>query len=347
MKNAGKLTEAIEGAYAALYEGEPNAMSLCADAHGFTVHAAAYAPELEETAKTITQARYLLEDAAEQLNDLRRGLDFSPEEYDRIETRLSQLRRLTKKYNTDEQGLLEHLESCRKRLDEIEYAGDRLIKLEKELKVRQANAAAAAAKLTQARQSAAQQLQKRIEDELKYLSMPSVRFAVDIQPVAGDEGFNSTGADQVRFLMSANAGEEPGRISKIASGGELSRIMLAMKSVFAQRDGVNSLVFDEIDTGVSGIAAQRVGEKLSQLSRHKQIICITHLPQIAAMADEHFAISKQEKNGRTYTHVEELDNDGRMGELARLHGGDVVTDLTLKSAAEQLEYARRYKTQER
>lgn len=343
MANANKLTEALDGAYLALYEGESCAIGLAADAQSLTERAARYSPELEETAKIISDAGYMLQDAAERLNDARAALDFSPEEYDRIETRLALLRRLTRKYNTDEQGLIDHLEQCRRRLDEIEYAGDRLIQLQKQLDSERRAVQKSAEELRKARQSAAETLTKRITGELRYLNMPSVRFAVDIQPLENADGFNSTGGDEVRFLMSANAGEEPGRISRIASGGELSRIMLAMKSVFAEKDAVPSLVFDEIDTGVSGIAAQRVGEKLAALARRKQVICITHLPQIAAMADTHFAISKAERGGRTYTAVTELDRDGRLRELARLHGGDIVTGLSLQSADEQLRAAEDFK----
>lgn len=156
-------------------------------------------------------------------------------------------------------------------------------------------------------------------------------------------GFDSTGADRIRFVMSANAGEELGRISRIASGGELSRIMLAMKNVFAENDPVSTMIFDEIDTGVSGIAAQRVGEKLFSVSLGKQVMCVTHLPQIAAMADNHYLISKQEHSGRTYTQVLKLDREGRERELARLHGGDNITALTLASAGEQLSAADAYK----
>ena len=145
------------------------------------------------------------------------------------------------------------------------------------------------------------------------------------------------------FLMSANAGETPGRISKIASGGELARIMLVMKDVLSERDDVGTLVFDEIDEGVSGIAAQRVAEKLARLARKKQVICVTHLPQIAAMADTHFLIEKIERDGRTYTKVTPLEREGRIRELARLHGGDNVTETTLASAAEQLDAAYKYK----
>ena len=173
--------------------------------------------------------------------------------------------------------------------------------------------------------------------------MPSVRFAVEISDVSNEQGFDGHGLDQIRFLMSANAGEDLGRISKIASGGELSRIMLAMKNVFAAHDPVQTMIFDEIDTGVSGIAAQRVGEKLYTVSCGKQVMCVTHLPQIAAMADCHFLIEKHESEGRTRTEVKALDREGRRRELARLHGGDNITLTTLASAEEQLEAADRFK----
>lgn len=172
--------------------------------------------------------------------------------------------------------------------------------------------------------------------------MPSVRFAVEFSGVGG-VGFDANGAEELRFLMSANAGAELGRISKIASGGELSRIMLAMKNVFAESDSVGTMIFDEIDTGVSGIAAQRVGEKLYTVSLGKQVLCVTHLPQIAAMADSHYRIVKEERGGKTYTQVNALDRDGRRRELARLHGGDNITETTLLSAEEQLEAAEKFK----
>ena len=173
--------------------------------------------------------------------------------------------------------------------------------------------------------------------------MLSVLLAREKAPVEAEPGFDAPGMDEVRFLMSANAGEAPGRISKIASGGELARIMLVMKDVLSERDGTPAMVFDEIDEGVSGVAAQRVAEKLARLSKKKQVICVTHLPQIAAMADTHFRIEKTERDGRTYPKVTPLEREGRIRELARLHGGANITDTTLASAAEQLDAASEYK----
>ena len=188
---------------------------------------------------------------------------------------------------------------------------------------------------------AGRRLAERVETELHELSMPSARFRTE---VADTGKLGPNGADEVRFLLSANRGEELGRISRIASGGELSRIMLALKSVLSRGDPVPTMIFDEIDTGVSGIAAQRVGEHLAGLSAEKQVLCVTHLPQIAAMADRHYVILKNEAGERTMTQVELLDREGKRLELARLHGGDHITETTLLSAEEQLQYAENFKT---
>ena len=343
LRNAGRLTEALEAAYVALYGDEGSASVLAGEAEEQVRRASGWAPELESAADDIEGARLTLEDAAERIRDLLESLDFSPREYDELETRLAQLHGLEKKYGTDEAGLISALEESRRGLEEIEYADERRAKLSAELDKCEKAAYNAAKELSEKRKAAARELQSRIQDGLRELSMPSVRFVAEITPKAGSPGFDETGCDEVRFLMSANAGEEPGRISKIASGGELARIMLVMKDVLSERDAVGTLVFDEIDEGVSGIAAQRVAEKLARLSRRKQVICVTHLPQIAAMADTHFHIEKRERDGRTYTAVTPLDRAGRIQEIARLHGGDNITDTTLASAAEQLDAAVKYK----
>lgn len=341
LKNAGKLTEALDDAYDALYTADESALSQVASAGNSLSRISELTPEAQTTELTITDARFMLEDAAERIRDLRATLDFSETEYDTIESRLAELRRLEKKYSKDESELLEHLENCRERLGEIEYAGDTLKKLEAKLAIDEKVVRQAGERLTAARKIAAQELERRIVGELRELNMPAVRFQVNITKISS--GFDASGADEICFLMSANAGENLGKISKIASGGELSRIMLAMKNVFAERDNVPSLVFDEVDAGVSGVAAQRVGEKLASLSRHKQVLCVTHLPQIAAMADTHFVVEKSESAGRTHTRLTLLDKNGRILELARLHGGENVTETTLKSAGEQLSSAQKFK----
>ena len=343
LRNSEKLTEALDEAFSALYGGDDNAVSMSQNAAYYAEKAANYAPELEQAANAVNDAAFALADAAETLRDFKDSLDFSPEEYDNIETRLSLLNKLERKYGRTDEELCVYLDECRRKLDDIEYADDRLVKLEKELSAQKAQCVKAAAALSAQRREKAAELEKRIVTELRELNMPSVRFAVEFVPVDNEQGFDASGVDKIRFIMSANAGEELGRISKIASGGELSRIMLAMKNVFAENDPVGTMVFDEIDTGVSGIAAQRVAEKLFAVSKGRQVMCVTHLPQIAAMADSHYLIAKHEEGGRTYTEVNGLTREGRRRELARLHGGDFITETTLASAEEQLAAAEAFK----
>lgn len=343
LRNSEKLTEALDGAYSALYACDENAGALVDEASALISKAALISDELRETAEIIGNASSLIYDAAERIRDFRDGLEFSPDEYDRIETRTNQLKRLGRKYNADEEGMLKILDDSRKELAMLEYSDDMLKKLEKKLSEHKDNCVKKASLLTACRKKAAEKLEARICSELRDLSMPSVRFKVSVEPMKSVLGFDKTGADDVRFLISANAGMELGRISKIASGGELSRIMLAMKTAFSDNDPIETMVFDEIDTGVSGVAAQRVGEKMSDLSRGKQVLCITHLPQIAALADSHDKIEKAEKDGKTFTVVKELDRQGRRMELARLYGGDVITETTLAGAEEQLAAADKYK----
>ena len=336
LRNSEKLREALDNALALLSETDESAEPAVQNAQYYADRAARLAPELEEAAAALRQASSYLEDAGERMRDFRDSLDFSPEEYDGLESRISLLDRLSRKYSRDESGLIELLESSRTKLQDIEYSEDKIILLKKELQQQQEHCAEKAHELTLLRKKAAKTLEKRIIQELQELNMPFVRFAVEFAPVDSKPGFRGDGADDVRFLMSANAGEELGRISRIASGGELSRIMLALKNVFAEHDSVQTMVFDEIDTGVSGISAQRVAEKLYTVSQNRQVMCVTHLPQIAAMADSQYLVSKDEKEGRTYTQITLLDEEGRKKEIARLYGGDHITQTTLAAAAEQL-----------
>lgn len=343
LRNSEKLTEALDTAYEILNGGDDNALSMAQNAAYFASRAADVAPELQDAADKINTAAFSLADAAELLKDFRESLDFSPQEYDSLESRISLINRLERKYNQDQDSLISYLDECRKKLDDIEYADERMAKLKKELSAQSKQCLKAGEALSAGRKEAGAVLEQRIEKELKELNMPSVRFKVNFEPIQNDNGFDSSGIDSVSFLMAANKGENPGKISKIASGGELSRIMLALKNVFAEKDPVSTMIFDEIDTGISGIAAQRVGEKLYTVSGGKQVLCVTHLPQIAAMADSHYLINKEERSGRTYTDVKCLDRQGRQKELARMHGGDNITDLTIMSAEEQLESADRFK----
>ena len=278
-------------------------------------------------------------DVAATVEDRRESFDFSPNELDEVESRMDQLYRLKKKYGPSVEDMLAYLERCRAELEQIEYAGDTLIRLERELAKAEQAALDAAERLSQGRRQAAEQLSAQILEELRQLDMGKIRFAADM----AEKPLGPDGIDQVRFLMSANVGEELRPIHKIASGGELARIMLAMKNVLSEQDMVGTMVFDEVDTGVSGRAAQKVAEKMARVSRRKQVLCVTHLPQLAAMADTHFSVEKGEQNGRTYTAVQRLDREQRRQELARLTGGSHVSQTMLDGAEELLAEAEKFR----
>ena len=280
-------------------------------------------------------------DLAMTVRDKREAFEFSPEEQDAVESRLDQLYRLKKKYGGTVGEMLDYLARSKDELDRIEYADDRIAQLEKKLEAQKTAVVRAAKELSDTRKGAAKTLEAEILRELWELDMPKVRFAIDFAEKEPD----ATGMDEVRFLMSANVGEELKPIHRIASGGELARIMLAMKNVFAAQESVMTMVFDEVDTGVSGRAAQRVAEKLAKVSREKQVLCVTHLLQLAAMADTHFSVEKGEENGRTLTRVTELDRAERAKELARLTGGEAVSETMLRGAEELLDAAERFKRQ--
>lgn len=343
MRNGEKLSENLGNVFSALYAGDTNALGLISDAQYGLGRVKDYAPELSGAAEILEQARLLLDDVSEQVRDVLGRLDFSPEEFDRVESRLSQLKKLEKRFGTDEAGLIALLEESRRALKEIQ-SSDELLELErKQAAEKRERTQKCASALTEKRIEAGKRLAEHIQEELTYLRMPSVRFVTEILPVENEDGFISTGGDTVRFLLSANAGELPGRISKIASGGELSRIMLAMKCVFAEKDPVPTLVFDEIDTGISGVAAQRVAEKIAAVSRETQVICVTHLPQLAAMGDSNFCIEKGEKEGRTFTCVIPLDYNGKSKEIARLQSGELNTETALAGAEELISAASSFK----
>lgn len=341
LRSAGKLMDALQAAeYALCGDDEGGGVcSLLADAEGELDSVSQFSTPLEELSRQVSELRSAADDAADTLRDLTREMEFSPGELDEVESRLDVLYRLKKKYGATVEEMLQYLDRCRRELDEIQYADDTIARLTKELDKARKEADRAAQTLSQQRRKAAEKLEKRVQEELRQLDMPKVRFQVEFAPIENQWGLDETGMDQVQFLMSANVGEALKPIQKVASGGELARIMLALKNVLAQDDEIGTLVFDEVDTGVSGRAAQKVAEKMAQVARHKQVLCVTHLPQLAAMADTHFSVSKGEREGRTYTNLERLDRKQRREELARLIGGAAVTPALLESAEELLAQA--------
>ena len=334
LQNSEKLSDGLQEAATALDGGDDGegAASLLTDAE----HALSRLTRLDESLSvlhdTIADLMYQAQDAAEQLRDRLYALSYSSDELEQIEERLDTIHRLRRKYGATCDDILTYLKRATEELDEIEFADEHMDQLKSKLKQTEAIAWEKANALRAARKQAAEGLTDRILKELSDLDMKKVQFAC----IFSETELSPLGADAVAFYMSANLGEALKPLNKVASGGELARIMLALKNVLAERDHVPTLVFDEVDTGVSGRAAQRVAEKLRSVSRNKQVLCVTHLPQLAALADTHLLISKEERDGRTYTTVTPLDFEGRKAELARMIGGSNITDTTLESAAEML-----------
>ena len=345
LRSADQLVAAVEGAYHALFgtDSQDGAASLLAEAEGNLSRVSNLSADLSQLSENLAALRYGTEDAAERLRDLKNSFDFSPKELDQVEDRLDHLHRLKKKYGATVRDMLDYLNKIRQELDQIELSDDLLIKLKKQRKAQLTMTRTLAETISAQRKAAAERLKARIEEELRQLDMTKVRFQTEFSTKPGKLGLDDTGMDEVRFLMSANVGENLKPIAKVASGGELSRIMLALKNVLAENDNICTLIFDEVDTGVSGRAAGKVAEKMSRLSLTCQVLCVTHLAQIAAMSDYHYSVHKEEKNGRTYTCVETLDRPGRRAELARLTGGAHQSEAILKGAEELLKEADAYK----
>ena len=334
LQNAEKLSSGLEEATQCLYGGEDTdgAAGLLAQAEHALARLGRFSDSFQSIHDRVADLMYQVQDAAEEVRDTRDSLNYSADELEQIESRLDVIHKLRRKYGVTCEDILAYLEKAKRELDEIEFADDHLERLKGKLKKAEKTAWDQALALRKNRQEKAELLSQRILTELSQLDMPRVQFSCRFQELE----LTPNGADGVAFYMSANAGEALKPMSKVASGGELARIMLAMKNVLAEKDQVNTLIFDEVDTGVSGRAAQKVAEKLRSVASHKQVLCVTHLPQLAALADTHLLIAKSERDGRTYTSVTPLDLEGRKRELARIIGGACITQTTLKSAEEML-----------
>ena len=334
LQNAEKLSDGMNAAVECLYGGEETdgAASLLAEAERELARLSKYTDAFSAFHEKVADLMYQVQDVAEEVRDARDDLSYSADELEQIESRLDVIHRLRRKYGVTCADILEYLEKAKAELDEIEFADDNLERLKLKLAKAEKTAWDAAKALRENRMEFANKLSNRILDELSQLDMPRVQFSCEFI----ETELSANGADLVAFYMSANAGEALKPLSKVASGGELARIMLAMKNVLAEQDQISTLIFDEVDTGVSGRAAQKVAEKLRSVARNKQVLCVTHLPQLAALASTHLLIAKEERQGRTYTTVMPLDLEGRKRELARIIGGANITEITLKSAEEML-----------
>lgn len=334
LQNAEKISDGMNTAVECLYGGDDSdgAASLLQQAERELARLSRYTDAFAAIHEKVTDLMYQVQDAAEEVRDARDELSYSADELESIESRLDVIHRLRRKYGATCEDILEYLENAKQELDEIEFADDHIERLKIKCEKAKNEAVKAANALRENRKQAAITLSEKILSELSQLDMPKVQFQCSFTEIE----LSANGADQVAFYMSANAGEALKPMSKVASGGELARIMLAMKNVLAEQDRVQTLIFDEVDTGVSGRAAQKVAQKLRSVAKTKQVLCVTHLPQLAAMGDTHLLIAKQERGGRTYTTVTPLDMEGRKRELARIIGGASITDTTLKSAEEML-----------
>lgn len=338
LRNAERIFELLQQSYAALNgaEGEGGASSLAFSAADALDRAAAFSAEFSEAASGVREAAYALSEYADTLRNALYSDDFDPAAADAIEERLDTLYTLRRKYGETEADMLAFLENARQEREQIEMSDEIREELTAFVSKTKAEASEIAAALSDSRKKAADLFCENVRKELHFLDMPSVQFLVQNTP--GE--LTENGTDNLEFLLSANAGEAPKPLAKIASGGELSRIMLAIKSVLAEKDEVETLIFDEVDTGVSGRAAQKIAIKLAELAKSHQILCVTHLAQLAAFADTHFRIEKTEHDGQTFTDVAALDDIGRKHELARILGGLTVTELQLQNAQEMLENAK-------
>ena len=331
-RNSEKIAASLNGARELLDGEEGGALSSVGGIARYLSEAQRYLPSLEPLAQRFQNMEYDLEDCGAELRDLSSRLEYDPGELARIESRLDVIYRLSLKYGETVEQMLEYLDRCAEELKNIELSDENINRLTERYEAAKAEAVRLAKELSRRRAETSKAFAARVRDELKFLDMPGVDFQVEQERCP----LNNMGCDKIQFLLSTNPGEPAKPIAKIASGGELSRIMLAVKTVLAGKDEIDTLIFDEVDTGISGSAAQKVGFKLREVSKNRQVICVTHLAQIAALGDSHMLIKKHVEKNRTHTDVTALDFEGRKRELARIMGGTQITGLMLESAEEML-----------
>lgn len=290
---------------------------------------------MEEIEISTNNVLYELEDISANIRSYLDNIDFEPYLLNEIQEKLDVINNLRRKYGDTIEEILSYCDKIKERLDDIDNREEKNTELQLSLLKKEKELAVKAEELSEGRKKMASKLEEELLEELSSLNMKNTKFKVDFKKIE----YNENGYDDVEFLVSFNLGEEMNPLYKVASGGEMSRFMLAFKSILSDVDKIDSLIFDEIDSGISGRAAQTVGEKLSRISKDKQLICITHLPQIASFADEHFYIEKNVENDRTYTTIEKLDRDSKKNEIARLISGMTITEKTIEHADEMLDIA--------
>ncbi len=331
LANSGKVKKALDRAYAALTD-DSGILAALEDCTGDVEKAAGFFGAAQPVAEGMRGAICELADASGAIRSLTENFDFNPQRLSEIDERLDFLYRLSMKYGAQESDILSYLEKITAEKNEIEFSDERISVLEEQLFALSDEIKVLSANLTESRMAAAKEFEKQVKAELEFLDMPKVVFVVDRKATA----LTSKGADAIEFLISANPGQAPKPIAKIASGGELSRIMLAIKNVLSDKDNIATLIFDEVDAGVSGSAAEKIALKLGQVSGGRQVICVTHLARIAAQADRHMKITKSVDEEKTSTQITPLDFEGRAAEVARITAGGNITALQIETAKEML-----------
>ena len=335
IRNAERITESLGAIYTLLNgDGEEmrGALETLEEVSSELDTAAKYLPDFEGYGEKLSDAYYLLEELGSRARDTLEDADFDPRQLNAIEDRLDTIYKLKKKYGGSIADILEYYENISEEYQSLELSDELTARLQRELDEANLVLRDAAKALTARRLTAAAAFSQRVEAELAYLDMAGVKFSITRR----EKPYGPTGADEMEFMICTNTGEEAKPLAKIASGGELARIMLAIKNVLAEKDGIGTIIFDEVDTGVSGRAAQKIGRKLAEVARHRQVICVTHLAPVAACAAHHYRIYKTVEAGRTFTRVEELNRSQRVQELARIMVGENITESALKSAEEML-----------
>lgn len=335
IKNAERITESLGTIYTLLNgDGEElrGVLEALEEISTELDTAAKYLPDFTQYGDKLNDAYYMLEELGSTARDTLEDADFDPRQLDTIESRLDTIYRLKKKYGGSIAEILAYYDKISEEYNTLELSDEMVEQLRGELERAEQDLRQAAKALTARRLETAGEFVRRVEAELAYLDMSGVRFSISRK----EKAFGPNGADEMEFLICTNAGEEARPLAKIASGGELARIMLAIKNVLAEKDDIGTIIFDEVDTGVSGRAAQKIGQKLAEVARHRQVICVTHLAPVAACAAHHYRIYKTVEEGRTFTRVEELGHEDRVRELARIMVGDHITESALQSAGEML-----------
>ena len=335
IKNAERITESLGTIYTLLNgDGEElrGVLEALEEISTELDTAAKYLPDFTQYGDKLNDAYYMLEELGSTARDTLEDADFDPRQLDTIESRLDTIYRLKKKYGGSIAEILAYYDKISEEYNTLELSDEMVEQLRGELERAEQDLRQAAKALTARRLETAGEFVRRVEAELAYLDMGGVRFSISRK----EKAFGPNGADEMEFLICTNAGEEARPLAKIASGGELARIMLAIKNVLAEKDDIGTIIFDEVDTGVSGRAAQKIGQKLAEVARHRQVICVTHLAPVAACAAHHYRIYKTVEEGRTFTRVEELGHEDRVRELARIMVGDHITESALQSAGEML-----------